>query len=62
MEMLGNRKNQNAPLIYKILINCFTFCGIPERVSYIALNFKQAFQNIKNLPGGALVDPLIKNL
>ncbi len=32
METLGSRKNNNAPLIYKILINCFTFCGISDRV------------------------------
>jgi hypothetical protein len=37
MEILGNRKNNNAPLIYKILINCFTFCGIADRV-YIWVN------------------------
>lgn len=33
MEALGRKKNNCAPLIYKILINCFTFCGIPDRVT-----------------------------
>lgn len=32
MEVLGNRKNPNAPFFYKTLINCFTFSGISERV------------------------------
>ena len=35
MENLGNKKNPNAPFIYKILINCFTFSGISERASKI---------------------------
>lgn len=62
MEVLGTRKNSNAPLIYKIMANCFSHCGNNDRMSYIAQNLKEAFQSIKNLPGGILVDSLIKNI
>lgn len=62
MEELGNRKNSYAPFFYKILINCFSFLNDNNRIEYLAINFIEAFRNINNLPGGPLVDPLLKNL
>lgn len=45
MEVLGNRKNNNAPLIYKILINCFTFCGIADRVClFLFIDYIHCFE------------------
>ena len=62
MEELGNRKNSYAPFFYRILINCFTFVTSINRIEYLAMNFKESFRTIQNLPGGPLVDPLLKNL
>jgi hypothetical protein len=55
MEVLGGIKNQHAPQLFKILIDCFKICGSGERMSFITLNFLEAFLNLKNLPGGPVV-------
>ena len=62
MEELGNRKNSYAPFFYRILINCFSSISDKKRLEYICENFKESFQKIQNLPGGPLVEPLIRRL
>ena len=62
MESLGAQKNPNAPFIYKILINCFSFLASSEKISEICNNFIYSFQNISNLPGTPIVEHLIKSL
>ena len=62
MEELGIRKNSYAPFFYRILINCLNFATDINRIEYLAINFKEAFKSINNLPGGPLVEPLLKNL
>lgn len=62
MQTLGDRKNSNAPLLYKILTNCFSFHSDETKITFLAENFAVAFKSISNLPGGPLIDPLIKFL
>lgn len=69
MQSLGVSKNSFAPLIYKILVNAYGTFGDLAKVSlfliqivYMSENFIVSFRNIHGLPGGPLIQPLIKHL